>query len=172
MPISATGIKRGLARCRPHEAGFSLVEVLVVVVLIGLMSTVVVLNLPHQPQGPEREAQALAARLRMAAEDSITTGRLLGARVGFADAGFYRLREGQWQPLEGDRMLAPLSWPAGTVVHLARPADSANSAEAPAILFDPLGGVTPFAIVLERGGVTKRVVGTGDGHVRVEDGNV
>lgn len=173
MLILATGSKARTRRQRRFrsqaQAGFSLVEILVVVFLMGLMSAVVVLSFPSRNVGPDDQAQQLAAKLRLASQDSITTGRTLGARVTDSDYGFYALRLGLWQAITNDRMMTAGYWDDGTVVtvdlgELATPAEQAT------IVFDPMGVVTRFTITLEYQGETSRIIGDGV-RVRVEDGD-
>ena len=85
---------------RARDAGVTLVEVLVVLVLIGVMAGAVGLSLGPVDRGDtlEREVTLLAARLNRAADETLLTGDA----VAFVwDAGGYRfevLRGADWQP--------------------------------------------------------------------------
>ena len=61
---------------RDGEAGFSLVEVLVVLAIVGVMAGVSVLGLGAVDRGAraEAEAQRLADRLQLAADEVLVTG--------------------------------------------------------------------------------------------------
>ena len=101
-------------KCWRDSRGFSLVEVLVVVAIIGLMAGVVVLSLPSesrdQRQAMERTERAFVAVSR----NSIMTGRIIGlvinrdgfATVSLTDDGWVAdnsiLKAGarSWAPLE------------------------------------------------------------------------
>lgn len=168
MPILATGNNRRRAR----EAGFSLVELMVVIFLMGLISGVVALTLPPQMSAAEREAQRLAARLHLAMEDAVMTGDALGFGANARGYGFFRLRRGQWRQIEDDRMFGAQDWEPGVsaIIETRGFTLEPDGAEdlRPVIRFDPLGGATPFAIVLRQERSTLRIVGDAGGAVRIE----
>jgi len=75
---------------RDHEAGFTLVEIMVVVVIIGLLATVVVLNvLPSQKRASVEKARADIAQL----ETALESYRLTMLRYPTTDAGLEALVE-------------------------------------------------------------------------------
>lgn len=64
-----SGFRRNDARRRKDEDGFTLVELMVVIVIIGLLATVVVVNvMPAQDTARVKKAQADIALLEQAAE--------------------------------------------------------------------------------------------------------
>lgn len=148
---------------RRGETGFTLVELLVVVVLIGLAAGTVVLALPDARDRVDDEAESLAARLVAARDLAIVSGRDTAVRI---DGLGYRFEErglDGWRPATA-RPLAPREWRGGIVV---RPAIDGGAA---AIRFDVTGMATPAVVTLQSGPARARVrIGLG-GEVRINAG--
>lgn len=167
MRTSATGNNR-----RAREAGFTLVELMVVVFLMGLLSGIVALSMPPGMSGPEREAQRLAARLQLAMEEAVVTGDALGFGANSNAYGFFRLRRGQWRAIEDERKFARIAWEPGlsAVIEtsgLVLEGDKEGEL-LPVVRFDPVGGMTPFAITLRQEGERVRIIGDAGGAIRIK----
>ena len=96
MPISATG------RSRLATRGFTLIEVMVVLVIIGVLITMTTLSVDRRSpeERLEKQAQQLQALVRLAREQAIVRGREVG--LGFTRSGyrfFDRSPEGEWAPI-------------------------------------------------------------------------
>lgn len=123
-PTSATGAERA--------RGFSLVELMVVLVVMGLAAAAVATTLP--PRTPALDsAEQLGMHLRRAREEA-----LLGTRTVelVADPSGYRFRRrgvDRWDPLPG-RAFAPRAWAPG--VRLVLPAGQQQES----VRFDAIGG--------------------------------
>lgn len=65
------------SRDRDHHAGFTLVEMLVTLAIVGVLTTMVVLGMGLSRQGADArtEANLLAARLGVAVDDALVTRR-------------------------------------------------------------------------------------------------
>ncbi|NCY24782.1 MAG: type II secretion system protein GspH, partial [Alphaproteobacteria bacterium] len=82
------------------KAGFTLLEMLVVLVLIGVLTGVAVLSLPGDPQRQARqEAERLQQAMQMAADTAVFEGNELGAYFTQQGYGFlrYDYRARQWR---------------------------------------------------------------------------
>jgi general secretion pathway protein H len=147
MPTSATGSKR------TAETGFTLIELMVVLVLIGVASAAVVLAIPDPKGRVVDEAERFAVRARAVRDDAIVQGRTIALHIDGNGYAVERRTQGRWQAV-GDRAFAPVSWTAGTGV----------TSPTSRISFDSTGAVAdPLTVVLSREGVTARIDIPGDG---------
>jgi general secretion pathway protein H len=123
----------------PREAGLTLVEMLVVLAIVGVMAGLVVLSAGSgRGHGAEIEARRLAARLDLAADEAMVTGRpvaFIGSRSGYR---FLMQRAGQWRD-ETAPALEPYSLPSGL---------SLEGAGAAPVVIGADGGGTPLDLRL------------------------
>ncbi len=100
---------------RAPEAGVSLVEVLVVLVLIGVMAGAIGLSLGNRGAGAvaEREARVLVARLDRAADEALLAGEAMAVVWSASDYRLLRLRDGAWIASDVPLLAAPHVLPAG-----------------------------------------------------------
>lgn len=166
MPISAIGNRRCVA-----DAGFSLVEAMTALFVVGLIAGAAFLMAPNEDAKVRRFAEAFASRLSMASEESIIGNRpvaLLLSRDGY---GFARLDERGWTALT-QSALSFRTWP-DHIEHRFEAGESDARADVgaedarPAIRFDSSGGATPGAVALRSGGAAWIVRVDGQGQVHV-----
>lgn len=98
---------------RTSDAGVTLIEILVVLVLIGVSAGVVLYALPSgsNPRTVREEAGLLVSRLNIAAERSLMNGQSIKLEWTSTGYGFEEWTEGGWQkpsspPLSQDHILA------------------------------------------------------------------
>lgn len=92
---------------RPRAAGFTLLELLVVIVIVGVMLTFASLSIGDGGQGAriENEARRLAALIGLAGEEAVLNGRELGLRFDEESYYFLRFEDGEWRPVGDDPQL-------------------------------------------------------------------
>lgn len=110
--ISEISAGRLAARYEPagerRSAGFTLMEILVVVLIVAITASIAVVNLSRSDLDTLRdEAVRLAASYRHAQDEAVMTGAALGWR-GDADgyAYFRRTADGEWQLLDREGGIA------------------------------------------------------------------
>lgn len=145
---------------RPAEAGFTLIELMIVITVIALMSALVVLALPDPRGRLIDEAERFAARARTAHDLAIVEGRSTSIWVSPGGYGFDRREGGKWVPMS-DKPMTVATW--GRDV---RPVlDEARTR----IIFDSTGlASAPLRVQLRRGAEAAAVVTIGaDGRVTI-----
>ena len=148
MPTSATG----------KAEGFTLVELLVVLVIVGLVSGAVLLAVPDPRGSLEAEAERFAARARAAQERAVMDNRAVALRVTPEGYAFEWRVEGEWQPL-GQRPFGSYAWGEGVAAAL--------EPEGERILFDSTGFAEPARLALTRDGESAAVEVADGGEIRV-----
>jgi len=96
------------------ERGFSLIELLVVIVVIGLLSTVVVITMADPRGRIANDADRFAGRVRAARDAAIVSGRPMALWISQTGYGFDRREQGEWRPVT-DGPLASASWSRATM---------------------------------------------------------
>lgn len=143
-PTSATGSSR-------RAAGFSLVELLVVVAMIGLLGSAVLLTLPPTGTSAGDQAERLAAHLLRAREEAVLGNRAVAVRVGRDGYHFLKRDGGGWRELE-----APPFHPRRFADGIR--ASVGGDAEVVRFEFDATGGGAPGDLRLDDGDGAVRLV--------------
>ena len=186
MPTSVAGTSSSvlrLARAGSRASGFTLLEVLVVVVIIGIIATMAVVSTrvlggDHEM---DQEARRLAAVLTQAREDAMLEGRDVGLRIDSRGYDFLRYdgRVEQWDLVSDDPLLRERALPDGLEASLIlesrivrlpmRVAPTERERPLPQVVLMASGDLVPFEVRLERAGTqeTRAIVGSAEGKLEI-----
>ena len=95
------------------ECGFTLIELMVVLTIIGFISAAVVLAMPDPRGRVVEDADRFAARVAAARDEAVVTARPMGVWVSASGYGFQRRDGGQWVPVE-EKPFVTANWKSGT----------------------------------------------------------
>lgn len=137
--ISATGKARLTLRPiegnhNARQAGFSLVELMIVVFIIGLMSAVIVLSAPTTRSDLQKDAGQLQAFIEAAADEAIVSGRPYGVSAEGGIVRSLRWENGGWTFVSGASLGAD-----SQILLEAVPGSNETNNPAPLVWFDPNG---------------------------------
>ncbi|MCW2367057.1 general secretion pathway protein H [Sphingobium sp. B7D2B] len=143
-------------------AGFTLVELMVVIAIIGLISGAVVLTMADPRGRVSGDVDRFAGRVRAARDSAIVAGRPVALWVSTTAYGFERRAQGQWEPItEGP--IAAHDWSGETRAALGQQTRLR-------VMFDSVGQADqPLDFALERDGQKLPVRMTLDGKVTSGD---
>jgi general secretion pathway protein H len=140
---------------RRNSCGFTLLEIMAVVVIIGIVLTFMTLSTggDNRAEQMQREAQRLLALLELASDEAVMRSEQLALRVGENDYEFMILDGNQWLPLDDDRPLRPRQLPKGIELRLELeenppPGLTAENDEQPQVFLLSSGEMTPFVLTL------------------------
>lgn len=152
--------------CRRRMAGFTLIEMLVVLLIAGLLLSVVALAPTRNRRGDlAEEAQRLATMLESADDEAQVRSASIAWQPVDGGYRFYqRAENGNWQPL-ADELLAPHRWGAavtGVSIHYSGSGEAVSR-----VVFGDESINVPVTVTLDAGAAHLRVVGTGIGNFAV-----
>lgn len=149
-------------------AGFTLLELLVVMVIVGIMLGVVTINaMPSQRQNLQREAQRIALLLQSARDEAIVRNRLVAFE---ADSERYRFMirdKNEWLPIAKDELLRERPFELQPMnLSITPPLPEGSNPLRITFGREPVD--KPFALTLSFGEYTAVVRADGVGHFIVE----
>ena len=143
-------------------AGFTLLELMVVLVLIGIIFTFAMLSFGGDDiaEMMEQESRRLETLLALASDEAVIRGEELAIRFNNEGYEFMELQQDGWQVPKNDALLRSRTLPPGLEVRLQLEGDSpvfpgqknagdSEEAVTPQIFILSSGEVTPFSVVFE-----------------------
>jgi general secretion pathway protein H len=141
---------------RYAEHGFTLIELMTVLAILGLASAAVLFAVPSGDASVREDAERFAARVSAARDLAIVNSRPLRLTVTGAGYAFAVRHEGKWLRVP-EKVMQETSWAAGTQV-----------GGQGVLMFDVTGGTSaPLLVKLVKGddGATVSVDASGASHV-------
>nr|VFJ92373.1 MAG: general secretion pathway protein H [Candidatus Kentron sp. LFY] len=169
-----------------YNAGFTLIELMIVMVIVGIATTMAMTSMGFGTSTETRtEAKRLANLIRLAIDESIITDSNIGLELTSNSYRFLRFDPDEqgtknWQVLETDGLLrprtlsdtmilTPLDTDSTTKMEIPT-AEKSNHASWPRIFFLSSGEITPFRLSIseESGDDEYRILGEWDGSITLK----
>lgn len=169
---------RGWRQTAPgnRAQGFTLLEILVVMVVIGVVVAAIQLNLfSDNARRLHNEGERLAALLTALADESVTSGQPLA--VSFSESGYAFWERDDapipgWRSRPGDELFADRRFTSDIRVvelRVRRQPLPLGEKEPARVVFSPAGLFAPFSVLLALEDLRVRVASDAVGKLSVED---
>ncbi|MEQ6340860.1 MAG: type II secretion system minor pseudopilin GspH [Gammaproteobacteria bacterium] len=156
--MNKIGKSRSWSIKKPRGNGFTLLEILVVIVIIGIILSFASLSIGRSTDRVvEEESRRLAGLITLAAQEAVMQSRELAVQFTPGGYEFVVFDKDQWRRITGDDTLRARRLPdevrlninvEGEAVALGK-TDADKSASQPRIYLLSSGEVTPFQITLQ-----------------------
>lgn len=133
------------------QRGFTLLELLLVILIIGLMVGTVSLALPDSANKQRQQlASRLQAQINLASQQSVFQNKDIGLRISAISYNFYQFEGDRWILLEPQSRFSPRPLPPETYFELSLEDQPINLKDAPQpqVLFLSDGQMSSFQLSL------------------------
>ena len=160
------GASRGALRTHLVNSGFTLIEIMVVLLIVAITIGMIGVNLQRGDNNRvQEEADRIVILLQAAREEAILQGQVFV--VQFTSDGYRFLRlsnKGKLEQLEKDDVLFPRSLPDG--VQLTFTLDGVAADTEAGLILDPSGSFIPFVLTLRAGEAAWQALGLANGKIQ------
>ena len=152
----------------PQSAGFTLLELLVVLVVVGIMLGLVSMNaFPNKRQALLADAQRVGLLLQLAREEAIVRNRPVAFELDNAQFRFYIRTNNSWQLLTDNELFRERSFKNSPLIITMQPGPAEVSLPLK-IIFGREPVDKPFKLTLAYDDATVVIDADGIGHFSVE----
>lgn len=147
---------------KARDGGFTLIEMMLVILIIGVMSTAVLLTVPDKKPAVQRFSENLIRDLNLAAQTSLISGQPTG--FGLTRDGYiiYSYQDEAWAQRTSK------SWPDNVSVRFEKDRRRIELPRKalPIIVFEPTGQSDIFQLSLRQNNLSFDLHSEGDGRIR------
>lgn len=157
-----------MMRQRRDQAGFTLLEILVVVVIAGITLGLVSLNvMPSERQALQNEAQRIALLMQLARDEAIVRNQPIALDITQGGYRFLVRDNNEWRIITRDEELRERRFPLDSISVAIDPAPLPEAGGL-RVVFGREPVDRPFVMTLAAGDASVRVLADGVGHFTVE----
>ena len=163
-----------MKKYRPRARGFTLLEVLVVVMIIGIIVSFAALSIKSDDQTLEEEARRLQALINLAGQEAVLQSKEFALEFTGDGYDFVEFDGKKWQTISDDEILRARTLPSDEVVDYQPEGEQLTlqgmDAEKtpPRIYFLSSGEMTPFTLTMRRRGEGDGYLLSGDARGKTE----